>query len=94
MSLAVSHDIRVLSPGEPSNPQELMLEARLNLIALEYGYRYRLDIRPKNGPARAEFVRTLREARCVGRPVRRAGGLVLVQFFRIYENGTLKHHAW
>ena len=92
MSLVVSHAIRVLSPGEPSNPQELMLEARLNLIALEYGYRYRLDIRPKKGLARVEFVRTLREARCVGSPVRRRGGFVL--FFKIHDDGSLNHHAW
>jgi hypothetical protein len=69
-----------------------MLEARLNLLALEYGYRYRLDIRPKKGLARVEFVRTLREARCVSSPVRRLGGFVL--FFKIHDNGTLKHHAW
>ena len=88
MSLVLSYDNRVC----PGDGQELLLETRLNLLALEYGYRYRLDIRAKNGMARVEFVGTLREARFVGSPVRRAGGAV--KFFKIYDDGTLKPHRW
>jgi|tagenome__1003787_1003787.scaffolds.fasta_scaffold20106158_1 hypothetical protein len=88
MSLVVSYDDRVC----PGDSQELLLETRLNLLALEYGYRYRLDIRAKNGLARVEFVGTLREARCVGSPVRRAGGTV--KFFKISDDGSLKPHRW
>jgi hypothetical protein len=72
--------------------QEILAETRLNLVALDYGYKYRLDIRPKSGPSRVEFVRTLREARFIGRPIRRAKGTV--QFFRIRDNGTLETHQW
>ena len=90
MSIVVNDDIRVL-PDKPSNQQELMVEVRLNLVALEYGYRYRLDIRAKNGMARVEFLRILQEARCVAISVRRAGGLV--QVFKICEDGTLKRHT-
>jgi hypothetical protein len=72
--------------------QEILAETRLNLVALDYGYKYRLDIRPKNGPSRVEFVRTLREARFIGRPIRRANGTV--QFFRIRDNGRLETHQW
>lgn len=68
------------------------MEARLNLLALEYGYRYRLDIRMKNGPERVEFVRTLREARFVGIPIRKSGGSV--HFSKINDDGTLKRHCW
>ncbi len=73
-------------------PQEILAETRLNLLALDYGYKYRLDIRPKNGPSRVEFVRTLREARFVGRPIRKAEGMV--RFFRLRANGTLEPHQW
>ena len=52
---------RYREPGDSGD-----FETRLNLIALDYGYKYRLDIRPKNGPSRVEFVRTLREARFIG----------------------------
>ncbi len=72
--------------------QEILAETRLNLLALDYGYKYRLDIRPKNGPSRVEFVRTLREARFIGRPIRKARGVV--QFFRLRNNGTLETHQW
>ena len=71
---------------------ELVLEARLNLLALEYGYRYRLDVVAPNQLSRTEFVRTLREARCIGIPVWRSGGVV--DFFKIAEDGTLKRHKW
>jgi hypothetical protein len=78
-------------PREPSDPQELVLERRLNSLALEYGYRYRLDIRAKNGSARVEFVRTLREARCAANPVRTEGGLARLS--KICEDGTLKRYT-
>jgi hypothetical protein len=71
---------------------EQLLETRLNLLARDYGYRYRLDICAIHGFERVEFVRTLREARFVGIPVRRAGRLV--RFFKIEEDGTLKCHNW
>jgi len=91
MSVVLRYDIRV-SPRELSDPQELVLEIRLNLLALEYGYRYRLDIGPGHGGARVEFVRTIREARCVGAPERRAGRLVLL--FKIHPDGTLMRYTW
>jgi hypothetical protein len=72
--------------------QEILVEARLNQLALEYGYKYRLDIKPRKGLGRSEFVSTLREARFVGMPIRRAGGTV--EFSKILENGTLKRHQW
>ena len=72
--------------------QEILAETRLNLLALDYGYKYRLDIRPKNGLSRVEFVRTLREARFIGRPIRRSKGVV--HFFRLLDNGTLERHQW
>jgi hypothetical protein len=76
----------------PDQQGEVVLESRLNLIALEYGYRYRLDVYAFRGLERVEFVRTLREARFIGMPVRRAGGSV--KFFKIHDNGTLKRHSW
>ncbi len=91
MSLTVSYDNHVCS-WEPIERQELILATRLNLLALEYGYRYRLDILATNGLARVEFVRTLREARFIGIPIRRADGLV--RFFKICDDGSLKHHSW
>ncbi|MDQ2843241.1 MAG: hypothetical protein M3Y72_19835 [Acidobacteriota bacterium] len=72
--------------------KEILTAAPLNLLALNYGYKYRLDIRPKNGLPRVEFVRTLREARFIGRPIRRAKGVV--RFFRLRDNGTLEPHQW
>lgn len=72
--------------------QEILAETRLNLLALEYGYKYRLDIRPKNRLSRIEFVRTLSEARFVGRKIRRSGGVV--QLFKVHPDGTLTHHSW
>jgi hypothetical protein len=67
-------------------------EVRLNLLALEYGYKYRLDIRARNGLSRIEFVGTLSEARFIGRPIRRTGGGVA--FYKISADGTLKRHQW
>lgn len=72
--------------------REILGETRLNLLALEYGYKYRLDIRPKRGLSRSEFVSTLREARFIGMPVRRSGGRV--EFSKIREDGSLKRHQW
>jgi hypothetical protein len=72
--------------------QELLSETRLNLLAWEYGYKYRLDIEPRNSFSRSEFVRTLREARYIGRPIRKSGGTV--QFFKIHDDGTLTRHQW
>jgi hypothetical protein len=80
------------SAWEGVDRQEIVAEARLNLLALEYGYKYRLDIRAKNGISRVEFVRTLREARFIGMPVRRSGGAV--EFLKIRDDGTLKRHYW
>jgi len=91
MSLILAYQ-KQQSPGRPPNDQEFILEARLNLLALEYGYRYRLDVRTKTGSERVEFVRTLREARFVGMPVRRNGGSV--HFSKINCDGTLKRHSW
>lgn len=72
--------------------QEILADARLNLLALEYGYKYRLDIEPRNTSSRTEFVRTLREARYIGMPIRRSSGTV--QFFKIHGDGTLTRHQW
>jgi hypothetical protein len=72
--------------------QEILAETRLNLLALEYGYKYRLDIRPKNGLSRIEFVRTLREARFVGMRIRKSGGVV--RFLKVNLDGTLTRHQW
>jgi hypothetical protein len=72
--------------------QEILVETRLNLLALEYGYKYRLDIRPRKGLSRSEFVSTLREARFVGMPIRRSGGTV--EFSKIRGDGSLKRHQW
>jgi hypothetical protein len=91
VSLILTYDDHAWS-WEASERQELILEARLNLLALEYGYRYRLDICAINGLARVEFVRTLREARFIGIPIRKRGDVV--KFFKIYDDGTLKRHRW
>ena len=71
---------------------EILAENRLNLLALDYGYKYRLDIRPRNGLSRVEFVRTLREARFVGMPIRRSKGAV--KFFKLRGDGTLVRYQW
>jgi hypothetical protein len=91
MSLTITYDYRAHS-SELDQHQNSILESRLNLIALEYGYRYRLDVYALRGLERVEFVRTLREARFVGMPLRRAGSLV--KFFKICDDGTLKRHGW
>lgn len=72
--------------------QEILAGTRLNVLALEYGYKYRLDIQPRNSVSRSEFVRTLAEARYVGMPIRRSGGIV--RFFKIHDDGTLTRHQW
>ena len=72
--------------------QALGADVRLNLLALEYGYKYRLDIRARNGPSRIEFVATLSEARYIGRPIRKNGGGV--DFYKITNDGTLKRYQW
>ena len=72
--------------------QEILAERRLNLLAFEYGYKYRLDISPKKGLSRIEFVRTLREARFIGMRIRRSGGVV--DFLKVNIDGSLKHHRW
>ncbi len=77
---------------EETNRQAIVFESRLNKLALEYGYKYRLDIQGRSGLPRIEFVPTLREARFVGMPVRRSGGHVA--FFKINLDGTLKRHQW
>jgi hypothetical protein len=91
LSLILTYDDHAWS-WEARERQELMLEARLNLLALEYGYQYRLDICATDGLARVEFVRTLREARFIGIPIRKSGGVV--KFFKIFGDGTLKRHSW
>ena len=77
---------------EQVSRHEILGATRLNLLALDYGYRYRLDIRPRHGLSRVEFVRTLREARSVGIPIRRSKGQV--QFFKLLRDGTLTRHQW
>jgi hypothetical protein len=77
---------------EQTSRPEILGATRLNLLALDYGYKYRLDIRPRHGLSRVEFVRTLREARSVGMPIRRARGVV--QFFKLRDDGTLARHQW
>jgi hypothetical protein len=72
--------------------EALGADTRLNLLALEYGYKYRLDIRARNGLSRIEFVTTLSEARFIGRPIRKTGGAV--DFYKINNDGTLKRHQW
>jgi hypothetical protein len=77
---------------EGMDRQEMRAETRLNLMALHYGYKYRLDILPPGGLSRVEFVRTLREARFVGMPIRRSKGSV--RFFKLRGDGTLQRHQW
>ena len=77
---------------EPMEHQALLLETRLNVLAREYGYRYRLDLPATGGLSRVDFVRTLREARFIGIPIRRSGNRV--KFFQIRPDGTLQRHSW
>jgi hypothetical protein len=91
MALVLRHD-KYKQYWEGVGRKEILAETRLNLLALEYGYKYRLDIRPRKGLSRVEFVRTLTEARVVGRPVRRSKGAV--EFFRLCGDGTLQRHQW
>lgn len=91
MPLLVRYEhFRGLAERRP--PQAIGSEARLNLLALEYGYKYRLDIRARNGLSRIEFVATLSEARFIGRPIRKTGGGV--KFYKISADGSLKRHQW
>ncbi len=70
----------------------LAAERRLNILAMSYGYKYRLDIWPRTGPSRVEFVRTLREARFFGMPIRRSKGVV--SFFKLSQDGTRVRRQW
>jgi len=79
-------------PVDTEARQGFASEVRLNRLALEYGYKYRLDINSRNSLSRVEFVRKLSEARFIGRPIRRAGHKV--RFFKINYDGTLKPHQW
>jgi hypothetical protein len=80
------------SSSETDTQRRIVSDVHLNLLALEYGYKYRLDICAKDIRLRVEFVRTLREARCVGRPLRRSGSIV--QLFKITPDGDLRHQKW
>ncbi len=91
MGLMLRYDRLRGLPEGPSG-QSIGSEVRLNLLALEYGYKYRLDIRARNGLSRIEFVGTLLEARFIGRPIRKMGGSV--DFYKIRCDGTLKRHFW
>jgi len=91
MALTLRYGNDISYREEPAR-RAIVFEARLNKLALEYGYKYRLDIRGRNGLPRIEFVPTLREARFVGMPVRRSGGNV--RFFKINLDGSLKRHQW
>ena len=71
---------------------QAFVSTRLNVLGLEYGYKYRLDVRTRDSPVMVEFVRTLREARFVGRPLRRRG--YIVHFFKIRPDGDLSRHNW
>jgi len=77
---------------EEAGGREILAETRLNRLALEYGYKYRLDIQPRSSSSRSEFVHTLREARFVGMRIRRSGGIV--RFFKIHDDGSLTRHQW
>ncbi|MBV9081086.1 MAG: hypothetical protein JOZ62_00300 [Acidobacteriaceae bacterium] len=91
MGLILTYGTRARAP-ERLVQQQIASEARLNLLALDYGYRYRVDISAKNAFSKVEFVRTLREARFIGMPARRSGRLV--RFFKMNPDGTLKRHQW
>lgn len=80
------------SSSETDTQRRIVSDVHLNLLALEYGYKYRLDICTKDIPLQVEFVRTLREARCVGRPLLRSGSIV--RLFKITPNGDLRYQKW
>ena len=68
-------------------------QKHINALALAHGYFWRLDITPKNGLRRTEFVRTMQEARFVGRGIRRlAKGEV--QFYKLLADGSMQRSAW
>lgn len=80
------------SSSETDTQKRIVSDSHLNVLALEYGYKYRLDICAKDVRLRVEFVRTLREARCVGRPLRRSGSIV--RLFKIVAAGELRPQKW
>ncbi len=87
MGLVVS-DGTFTSTSETDVQKRIASDVHLNLLALEYGYKYRLDICATDILLRMEFVRTLREARFVQRPLRRSGSTVRV--FKISPDGRLQ----
>jgi hypothetical protein len=91
MGLILTYGARTFSPDSEDHAS-IASEARLNQLALEYGYKYRLDISGRKSLSRIEFVRKISEARFIGRPVRRAGHKV--RFFKINQDGTLKPYQW
>ena len=81
------------SASESDIQRRIASDAHLNLLALEYGYKYRLDVCATDILLRVEFVRTLREARYVGRPLRRSGSVV--RLFKITPGGNLQRQkSW
>jgi hypothetical protein len=91
MGFIVTHGT-FTSASETDSQKKLASDAHLNLLALEYGYKYRLDICATDILLRMEFVRTLREARYVARPLRRSGSTV--RFFKIGAEGDLHKAEW
>jgi len=91
MGIIITHGTYT-SSSETDTQKRIVSDAHLNLLALEYGYKYRLDICAKDIRLRVEFVRTLREARCVGRPLRRSGSIV--RLFKIIPDGDLQQQKW
>jgi hypothetical protein len=91
MGIIVTHGTYT-SASETDTQRRIASDAHLNLLALEYGYKYRLDIYATDILLRVEFVRTLREARCVGRPLRRSGSIV--RLFKIISGGDLRQQKW
>ena len=86
MGLVVT-DGTINSPWEADVQRRIASDVHLNLLALEYGYKYRLDIYTADILLRIEFVRTLREASYVQRPLRRSGSTVRI--FKIRPDGQL-----
>lgn len=81
------------SASENDIQRRIASDVHLNLLALEYGYKYRLDVCATDILLRVEFVRTLREARYVGRPLRRSGSTV--RLFKIMPEGDLRRQkSW
>ncbi|MBV9779405.1 MAG: hypothetical protein JOY62_05465 [Acidobacteriaceae bacterium] len=80
------------SASESETRRKIASEARLNLLAIEYGYKYRVDVCAGESLLWVEFVRTLQEARFVGRPLRRSGSRV--RLFKIMPGGDLKRQKW